>query len=490
MSISMWLRSPALRRGIALSAVVLATGGLVLHRSQASAFPGLPSSMIRAAGKNSATFSGSGAHGTVSLSHTKVAAGDETEVFAEVRLAADKDAATGAHERAPIAMAVVIDTSGSMSGDKMADAKKSVLRLLADMRDSDRIAVVRYSDTAEIVQHLASVGEVRASLSEKIRNLQSGGGTNIPSGLEGGLRALASGSESWEFRTRPSERVDRLVLVSDGLDGTRQQAEALARRAFNAGVTVSSLGVGLDFDESYMGAIASTGHGNFAFVNDGSSIATFLQRELVETASTTVQDAKVRIRLPEGVRFVSATGADGTMSGDELELSMGGLFAGDERRVVVTLAARAGHSGDTLAPFATTASWRVVGRGERTEAKASSLELLASSDPRAVEEGKDGAVFASAMSATASRRQMEAAEAYSSGDLRRAHQITEENLKALREAKASAPKPAAAALGNQITELEKAQSGFRSFAPQTAGGKAAAKAVRAREQMNAERSTY
>lgn len=483
MSISMWLRSPALRRGIALSAVVLATGGLVLHRSSSSALPGLPHAFV-ATGKNASSFSGSGAHGTVALSHTYVRANDETQLFAEVRLSADKTAQRAAEERAPIAMAVVIDTSGSMSGDKIADAKKSVLRLLADMRDSDRIAVVRYSDSAEVLQPLASVGEVRAQLSERIRGLSAGGGTNIPSGLESGLRALQI------EETNKLDRVQRVVLVSDGLDGTRVQAEALARRAFASGVTVSSLGVGLDFDESYMSSIASTGHGNFAFVNDGSSIATFLQRELVETASTTVQDAKVRIALPDGVRFVSATGADATTSGNELELSLGALFAGDERRVIVQLAARADRAGETLAPVAATASWRLVGASSRTEAKASPLSLLASANPSEIEAGRDGAVFASAMSVTASRRQIEAAEAYSSGDVKRADELASENLRLLRAAAASAPAPAATSLGKQIAEVERAKDGFRAFAPTSAGGKAAAKATVAKEHMNAARSVY
>ena len=117
MSFSMTSR---MRRGIALSAVVLATGGLVLHRAPAAASPGdspfARSGERLASGKNSAAFSGSGAHGMVALSHTRVLAGRTTSVFADVRVVADADSRAREEKRAPISLAVVLDTSGSMEG--------------------------------------------------------------------------------------------------------------------------------------------------------------------------------------------------------------------------------------------------------------------------------------------------------------------------------------------------------------------------------------
>src|SRR5215213_1271116 len=111
-----WMRSPRLRRAIALSSVVLATGGLVLYKAPANAFPGgnpITTRPLTADGKNAVAFSGPGAHGVLSLSHTKVLSGQSTPVFAEVRLVADADS-DKAPIRAPISLAVVLDTSGSM----------------------------------------------------------------------------------------------------------------------------------------------------------------------------------------------------------------------------------------------------------------------------------------------------------------------------------------------------------------------------------------
>src|SRR5262249_46584796 len=140
---------------------------------------------------------------------------------------------------------------------------------------------------------------------------------------------------------------------------TRVQAERLASDSAERGVTVSSMGIGLDFDESYMSAVARDGHGNFAFVNDGSALAAFLTRELKEASATTVEDATVRLALPRGMRFVRATGAAASVDGDSVVLKMGSLFSGDERRAVVELATNL-EAGDVerLAPEAL---WHHVG---------------------------------------------------------------------------------------------------------------------------------
>jgi Ca-activated chloride channel family protein len=470
------LRFPKLRRAFALAAVVLSTGGLVLHKASASSeFPFDPSkvgSPLLANGKNAAAFSGPGAHGVLALSHTKVLAGQSTPIYVELRLAADRDAEQ-AKVRAPISLAVVLDTSGSMTGEKIEDAKRSVLRLLDEMRDEDEIALVRYADSSELIQPLARVGNVRSSLAARIRELRADGGTNIPDGLSHGLRVFDEASKG---------RVRRIVLVSDGLDFERAKSESLARESFASGITVSSLGIGLDFDESYMGSVAQNGHGNFAFVNDGSSLATFLTRELKETATTTIENARVQLRLGGGVRFVSATGADARVTGSTVELGLGALFAGDERRVIVELAA---DDVGAVAEIYTSASWNPVGRSTAT-VSVPTLRLLATNDPAEVERGRDGNVFASAVSVLASRRQLEAASAYARGDVAMATALAARNEASLREAMAAAPAaaPTIAAQMNAYVEQEKK---FRTTPPTSAEGKAAAKARAEKDLENLNR---
>lgn len=484
-SLSSFVRVPKFRRAFALAAVVLATGGLVLAKApSSSAYPGssittiLPKVPLTADGKNAVAFSGPGVHGVVSLSHTKVLENDTTSVFAEIRVAADEQPMAGEVKRAPIALAIVLDTSGSMSGDKIEDAKRSVLRLVDSMRDDDWVSVVRYSDRSEIVQQLGPVGASRAAIREKVRGIRADGGTNIPEGLERGLATLDG----------THDVVRRLVLVSDGLDSTRARAEQLARTSFSRGITISSLGIGLDFDESYMGAVAQNGHGNFAFVKDGGSLATFLKRELDEASTTTVENLRVRLRLPSTASVVSANGADIVRHGNgEVELALGSLFAGDERRVIVEMNTRP-FAGEALL-LQPTATFRRVG-GESAVVDVPRLVLTTTTDRNEVERGRDGNVFASAMSVVSSRRQIEAANAYQSGDLDRASALTAQNESDLSAALAAAPATAAPSLQNQLNDYAEQKRVFKSVRPRSAEGNAAAKSAASKEMSNLTRKAW
>ena len=455
-------RRAMFRRAFAISAVVLATGGLVLIKTPAdgrTALRGAGFGLV-ADGKNAVAFRGEGARGTLSLSHTSVLSGASTPVYAELKLVADSP--SGIHVRAPLALAVVLDTSGSMQGEKINDAKRSVQRLLDDMQDDDQIAFVRYSSAAEVVQPLARVRDVRASLASRIREIHADGGTNIPSGLQEGLRALNDAD---------GKRVRRIVLVSDGLDSTKAQAEAIARSSFASGMTVSSLGIGLDFDESYMGGVSQSGHGNFAFVRDGSSIATFLKSELHETATTTVDNARVAIAIPPGMRFVSATGADATVENGSIELRLGSIFAGDERRVLIELASDGTNAGELRAR----ATWNVIG-GESASVAVPGLRLALTNDADDVARGRDNGVLASATSVTASKRQLEAASAYAKGDVALATTLTEQNEAELKRAMVAAP-AMEPALSAQASSYSSQRKTFGAVKPSSAEGRAASKSA-------------
>ncbi len=478
MSIRTWLRVPRIRRGLAASAVILAAGGLVLARTPASAAPLRPTaSATVATGENSVTFSAKGAHGSLALSHTHLLAGGERRFFAELDLTAD--AAERALERAPLSIAVVLDTSGSMGGEKMEQAKQAVVRLIRDLRDDDEIAFIRYSTDSELVQPLARAGAVRAQLVARVQGLVAEGGTSIAPALRQGLRALSDARKG---------RVLRVVLASDGLDSTRVESESIARESAERGVTISSMGIGLDFDASYMASVARSGRGNFAFVNDGPALASFLRRELEETATTTIEGATARLQLPAGVRLVRAVGADAKPLGDgEIELSLGSLFAGDERRVVIELAASV-EAGEARA-LQGRVSFRNVG-GDSVEARVPSLSIRGSADERTVAEGRDGTVLARAMSATASLRQIEATEAYEKGDLTRAQALIDQNIVDLRAAEVAAPAPAVEALQQQARSYDETKRTFAAAPPRSAEGSMAAKRSLEKDTGNVARQVF
>jgi Ca-activated chloride channel family protein len=241
------------------------------------------------------------------------------------------------------------------------------------------------------------------------------------------------------------------------------------------------MGIGLDFDESYMGGVARSGHGNFGFVNDGPTLTAFLQRELKETAGTTIEAASVRVMLPDGVRFVRATGADARADAAGVELKVGSMYADEERRVLLELSA---NMSDGAAAMVTGyATWQQVGASTGT-ANIPALSLVAVADPVQVDRSRDGTVLARAASVAASERQLQAAEAYAQGDQRRADALIGENLAELHKAMAAAPAPVASSLAAQSASYESAKKDFDSVAPSRTAGKFHAKAAAAKNWAN------
>lgn len=474
MPMSRLLRSPRARRGIAASAIVLSLGGLVLFHAPAGADQKPPIHDVSYL--NGTSFAGPGAHGTFSLSHGKVLADGRERVFAELRVQADT---TEAVERAPLSMVIVLDTSGSMDGEKIAEARRSVIRLINQMRPDDEVAFVRYDSQAQLVQSMARVSDVRTSLINQVQEIDASGGTNIPWALRTGMTALSGASAG---------RVKRMVLVSDGLDSTRSEAEAIATSGTDSGVTVSSLGIGLDFDEAYMASVARAGRGNFGFVQNASALAKFLERELVETASTSVEQATARIHLPRHLRMRRAVGADVRELGrGELELRIGSLFSGDERRVILELEADA-PLGEAL-PIDAQISWSRVGGGA-ANLDLAQLRLVTTDDQDAVQDSRDGRVWSSGISAIASIRQLEAAEAYAKGDTALADKLIDENVSELEDAAVAAPAPMAAAIRNQQRGYLGTKKKFEHTAPGSAEGRAAAKESAAQDSANLDRDAW
>jgi len=484
-----WFATRRIRHGATAGVIALATGGLfLLHASAAPGPSAHPPSPVTppptipplsiapnaVGGPNAVTFSGPHVRGTLAVSDTSVLADVDQPFYADVTLTAD----SGADDHAPLALGIVLDTSGSMEGEKLREAKIAVKKLVHDMKDDDEIAFVHYSDTAEVVQPLTAVREVRARLGARIDALTADGGTAIPLGLAAGMRALDA---------ETGNRVRRIVLVSDGLDSSRPRSEQLAHRGAEKGITVSSMGIGLDFDESYMGGVARAGHGNFGFVNDGPTLTAFLQRELHETATTAAQNTLVHLHMPDGVRFVRATGADASVQGADVDLRVGALFANEARRVLVQMATDLGSG--RAARLTSSVTWGLVGGGQ-AEAAVPPIELVATTSQDDVLRGRNETVFARVTSVEASERELEAAQAYASGDTTRATGLIQRNLRALKTAASAAPAPVAAALRAQSDSYGETMHQFAAAPPMSAPGRIAAKSAAAHNVANAGASAF
>lgn len=192
---------------------------------------------------------------------------------------------------------LVLDRSGSMGGDKWANAVAAAKALVSRLHPNDTFGLISYSDGASLDVSPRRVGDGR-SIRAAIDGLLPGGGTNIS-------EALQLVQEHRPRRQRAND-LGLVVLISDGranagLTAPRDLGQ-LSRQMFDAdGVLTTAIGLGTDFDEETMLTIAREGNGSYHFVRRSEEIGEILRDELEERAQAVAQALRVRVVLAPGV---------------------------------------------------------------------------------------------------------------------------------------------------------------------------------------------
>src|SRR5215213_7530261 len=304
------------------------------------------------------------------------AGGGEAMLLVRVLAAAVGEAEAG--RAAPLDAAFVLDRSGSMQGDKLDLAKEGVDLAVARLRDANRAALIVYDDEVDTVQSLApATPRLKASLRLALHGADSGGSTYLSGGWIAGCHQLAEATPAARADSTAT-RIRRVILLTDGLANVGildpgvlgRHAGELRRR----GIATTTVGVGQDFDEGLLSAMAEAGGGNFQYVAGPDRLRTFFAQELQELFSVSATGLAVTLVLPSGVDadLVSAFPVETRESA--LDVAIGDLAAGNEIDLVFTVRAWSGNAGDLL-PVAVTACWTDPRADARRELNAALVPL-------------------------------------------------------------------------------------------------------------------
>lgn len=244
-------------------------------------------------------------------------------------------------------LALAIDVSGSMAGDKIDAARRAARAVAEALTERDRLSIVAFDSTAELLLDARPMDRAgRAAAITAIAGLAERGGTNL---FDGWL--LAAERVAVAMATAP-QASHRVLLLSDGQanEGVTEREE-IARHAgalLERRVVTSALGIGNGYDEELLGAIAEAGGGNLHDAEHAPEIGEVVLGELQAGRAALVERVTLRVTVPANLRGeVVGAWAHAALPG-VIEVMVGSLMPEQTKRVVFRLHCPSGAPGTAI----------------------------------------------------------------------------------------------------------------------------------------------
>lgn len=230
-------------------------------------------------------------HGQLGVLGNMISGSNCTIVLLGMNTALDPDAI----ERPPLNLAIVVDASGSMAGEPIEYLREGLYRMLDELQPEDRVSLVSFSDDARVLAE-AITGDRTTDLTLAIDDIHASGSTNIYDGLRTGYDLVAAHAE-------PGLQ-NRVILLSDGeaTAGITSTSKLVAMsESYNtAGYSLTTVGMGTDFDPALMRQLAEKGAGAFYYLEDPAAVQEVFEEEVTTFLVPLARDLRIDVSIDPG----------------------------------------------------------------------------------------------------------------------------------------------------------------------------------------------
>jgi Ca-activated chloride channel family protein len=316
------------------------------------------------------------------LSHRLLKEGASQKVYLRIGI---KGAPGPSNEtRTPLNIALVVDRSGSMRGDKMVKAREAAIMAVDRMGANDIASVVVFDHQVDVLQPAQPMTS-HSAIRNQIARVDARGQTAIWAALHEAAREVR--------KNKSPGRLNRIILMSDGLAnvGPSQPAEfeRLGRDLAGEGISVTTIGLGDGYNEDLMSRLANASDGSHAFARTGSDLTRIFNHEFDEVLSVTAQDIEILIETRHGVRPLRSLGRESSIDANRARMRIAQAYGAAEYSLQLELDIPASAARGELDIAKVTVAYAVGGSGERRTSEitvrgrftASESEVTASIDP-------------------------------------------------------------------------------------------------------------
>ncbi len=195
--------------------------------------------------------------------------------------------------RNPLNLAMVLDRSGSMEGEKIANLRTAAKQVIDLLDVEDFVSITAFSDRVFKIAPSQEAADAD-TLKSLIDTIRDGGGTAMSGGMRQGMREL-------EKQLSP-DRLNRMLLLTDGQTfGDEDECRALGAEMGSKGIVIQALGLGEDWNEELLDEVAEASGGNADFIEQADQITGFFEEAVQRMQAAVVQNAELILRLVNGI---------------------------------------------------------------------------------------------------------------------------------------------------------------------------------------------
>ena len=359
----------------------------------------------------------------VGLAQPVLKAGQKQTTFLKVGLTGFTMKDT--EQRTPVNVALVLDRSGSMAGEKLRKAKEAALNALDRLGPNDIVSVVTFESTVHVLVPATKLTD-KVSVREAIQGIEADGSTALFAGVSKGAEEVR------KFHDR--NRVNRVVLLTDGLanvgPGSPKELGALGASLKKEGIAVTTLGLGQDYNEDLLTALAGKSDGNHGYVKSADELNRFFTLEFGDVLAVVAQEVAIEIHCAEGIRPVRVLGREAEIAGQTVVAQISQIYSRQEKFVMLEVEIPATLENQTREIATVKVSYANMAT-RTTDKLTSAISARFVKSDEQVEQGTNRDVMVSAVEMVANETNMRATALRDQGKVSEARDLLQYNFRYL-----------------------------------------------------------